>query len=75
MASTHDYEIDQRNKNIKIYINGEFFHRSKDLSLLWIVDFCWEMASGKEFVYIIIIWYLNSHLDRLFNGAKKLGLI
>ena len=28
MASTHDYESDPRNKDIQIYINGEFFHRA-----------------------------------------------
>ena len=28
MASTHDYIADKRNKDILIYINGEFFHRS-----------------------------------------------
>ena len=27
MASTHDYESDQRNEDIQIYINGEFYHR------------------------------------------------
>ena len=28
MASTHDYVEDIRNDNIKIYINGEYYHRS-----------------------------------------------
>ena len=28
MGSTHDYEIDLRNENIMIYIDGQFFHRS-----------------------------------------------
>ena len=27
MASTHDYEFDQRNEDIQIYINGDFYHR------------------------------------------------
>ena len=29
MASTHDYEYDPRNKDIQIYINGDFFHRAE----------------------------------------------
>ena len=29
MASTHDYVKDSRNDNIKIYINGEYYHRSE----------------------------------------------
>ena len=28
MASTHDYEIDSRNDNIQIYIDGQFFPRA-----------------------------------------------
>ena len=28
MASTHDYEIDSRNDNIQIYIDGQFFQRA-----------------------------------------------
>ena len=28
MASTHDYIDDERNKDILIYINGDFFNRS-----------------------------------------------
>ena len=28
MASTHDYEIDSRNDNIQIYIDGQFFPRT-----------------------------------------------
>ena len=28
-ASTHDYIKDIRNENIKIYINGKFYHRSE----------------------------------------------
>ena len=29
MVSTHDYIKDIRNDNIKIYINGKFYHRSE----------------------------------------------
>ena len=29
MPTTHDYYEDPRNKDIQIYIDGEFFHRSE----------------------------------------------
>ena len=29
MVSSHDFIQDKRNKNIKIYINGRFYQRSK----------------------------------------------
>lgn len=75
MASTHDYETDQRNKDIKIYINGEFFHRSKAFipvmdSGFLLGDGVWEGIRLHN-NYLV---HLNSHLDRLFNGAKKIGI-
>ena len=29
MPSTHDYLNDKRNENIQVYVNGEFYHRTK----------------------------------------------
>ncbi len=29
MVSSHDFLQDKRNKNIKIYVNGKFYHRDK----------------------------------------------
>ena len=29
MVSTHDYQKDSRNKNIKIYIDGKYYSRSE----------------------------------------------
>ena len=75
MASTHDYIADKRNKDILIYINGEFFHRSKAFipvmdSGFLLGDGVWEGIRLHN-NYLV---HLNSHLDRLFNGAKKIGI-
>ena len=64
MASTHDYESDSRNKNIQIYINGEFFHREEaKVSVLdsgfLLGDGVWEgirLHKGN-------LLYLDEHFD------------
>ena len=75
MASTHDYESDPRNKDIQIYINGEFFHRAvAKVSVLdsgfLLGDGVWEgirLHKGH-------LLYLDEHFDRLFNGAAALAM-
>ena len=47
MGSTHDYEIDVRNENIMIYIDGQFFHRSDAKVSVMVVDIFWVMEFGK----------------------------
>ena len=75
MPSTHDYKKDLRNNDIMIYINGEFYHR-KDAKVsvmesgFLLGDGVWEgirLHKGK-------ILHLNSHLSRLFEGAKLIDL-
>ena len=75
MASTHDYDIDKRNTDIQIYINGEFFHRSEakvsvmDSGYL-LGDGVWEgIRLHKE-----TLIHLDDHLDRLFSGATSIAL-
>ena len=75
MASTHDYESDPRNKDIQIYINGEFFHRAEaKVSVLdsgfLLGDGVWEgirLHKGN-------LLYLDEHFDRLFAGAAALAI-
>ncbi len=73
--STHDALPDERNKDIQIYINGEFFHRDEakisvfDSGYL-VGDGVWEgirLHQGK-------FAFLDLHLDRLFEGANAIGL-
>lgn len=75
MPSTHDYSEDPRNSDILIYINGDFFHRSKAfVSVLdggfLLGDGVWEgirLNKGK-------LLHLDSHLNRLFSGANEIAL-
>lgn len=75
MASTHDYKTDQRNNDIEIYINGEFFHRSK--AFISVMDSGFLLGDGVwEGIrlhnnYLV---HLDSHLDRLYKGAKEIGI-
>lgn len=75
MASTHDYVKDIRNKDIKIYINGEFYHRSEakisvfDSGFL-LGDGVWEGIRLHKNKLI----HLEQHIDRLFDGAKSISM-
>lgn len=73
--STHQALPDQRNANIEIYINGEFFPRNEakisvfDSGYL-VGDGVWEgirLHHGK-------LVFLDRHLDRLFAGAAAIAL-
>ena len=75
MASTHDYDIDKRNNDIQIYINGEFFHRSEaKISVMdsgyLLGDGVWEGIRLHKRTLI----HLDDHLDRLFSGAKSIAM-
>ena len=75
MASTHDYESDQRNEDIQIYINGEFYHR-RDAKIsvfdsgFLLGDGVWEGIRLHK-GYLV---HLGEHLTRLFTGAKAIGM-
>tara|TARA_B100001250_G_scaffold414257_1_gene451568 strand:+ start:2757 stop:3668 length:912 start_codon:yes stop_codon:yes gene_type:complete len=75
MASTHDYDIDKRNDDIQIYVNGDFFHRSEakvsvmDSGYL-LGDGVWEGIRLHKGLLI----HLDEHLDRLFWGAKSIAM-
>ena len=76
MASTHDYDIDKRNNDIQIYINGEFFHRSEaKISVMdsgyLLGDGVWEGIRLHKRTLI----HLDDHLDRLFSGAKSIAMV
>ena len=75
MPTTHDYYDDPRNEDIKIYIDGDFFHRNEaKVSVLdsgfLLGDGVWEgirLHNSK-------LLHLEKHLNRLFDGAKALDL-
>jgi len=75
MPTTHDYYDDPRNADIKIYIDGDFFHRNKAKVSVFdsgfvLGDGVWEgirLHNSK-------LLHLEKHLNRLFAGAKALDL-
>ena len=72
---THSYRSDSRNKNIQIYVNGEFHPREEatisvfDSGFL-LGDGIWE---GIRLLNNHMV-FLDQHLDRLYSGAKKLDI-
>ena len=75
MPSTHDYIDDIRNKDIQIYLNGKFHHRSEasvsvmDSGFL-LGDGVWEGIR----LYKRALVHIDDHLDRLYNGAKNISI-
>ena len=75
MASTHDYIIDKRNKDILIYINGKFFPRLEakisvfDSGFL-LGDGVWEGIRLNNNTLI----HFDEHIDRLYAGADAISM-
>jgi branched-chain amino acid aminotransferase len=75
ISGTHSALPDPRNENIKIYINGELLRRSEakisvfDSGYL-VGDGVWEAFRLHDGVLV----FLDEHLDRLFQGAKAIGM-
>ena len=75
MASTHDYIADKRNKDILIYINGKFFHRSDakvsvfDSGFL-LGDGVWEGIRLHKNSLI----HFDQHINRLYAGADAIAM-
>jgi len=72
---THDYQVDPRNENILININGEMFHR--DEAKISVFDSGYVLGDGVwEGLRVVNgrIAFLDRHLDRLFEGAKAIDM-
>ena len=75
MPSSHDYKKDNRNQNIKIYINNKFFKR--DQAKISVFDSGFLLGDG---VWTGIrlhnnkLLFLKEHLNRLFDDAKSISL-
>ena len=75
MVSSHDFVDDNRNKNIKIYINGKFYKRKNakisvfDSSTM-LGDGIWDSLRYHNNNFI----FLKEHLDRLYKDAKLIDL-
>lgn len=72
---THDALPDDRNADVQIYINGEFFHRSEakisvfDSGYL-VGDGIWEGIRLHRGTFA----FLKEHLDRLFQGLQAVDI-
>ena len=75
MASTHDYEIDSRNDNIQIYIDGQFFPRTD--AKVSVMDSGYLLGDGVWEgirLYNNHLIHLEKHLERLYEGAEKIQM-
>ncbi|MEJ2411188.1 MAG: aminotransferase class IV [Novosphingobium sp.] len=73
--STHDADEDIRNRDIKVYVNGEIVHRDEAKVSVYdsgfmLGDGMWEgmrLYNGK--------WaFFDEHMDRFFNSCKAVSL-
>ena len=73
--TTHDSELDERNDNILIWVNGELVHKNDAKISVYdsgfmLGDGMWEgmrLYNGK--------WaFFDEHMDRLFNSLKSISL-
>jgi len=70
-----DKEIDSRNKNIQIYINGSFYQR--DEAKISVYDSGFLMGDGiwEGLRLVNNKWiFIDEHIDRLFEGCKAIDL-
>ena len=75
MASTHDYEIDSRNDNVQIYINGQFFPRTD--AKVSVMDSGYLLGDGVWEgirLYNNHLIHLEKHLERLYDGAETIQM-
>ena len=75
MASTHDYEIDSRNDNIQIYIDGQFFPRAD--AKVSVMDSGYLLGDGVWEgirLYNNHLIHLEKHLERLYDGAETIQM-
>jgi branched-chain amino acid aminotransferase len=63
--TTHDAEDDDRNRDIKIYVNGDFVHR--DEAKVSVYDSGFMLGDG--------VWaFFDEHMDRFFESCKAVSL-
>lgn len=74
-TTTHDAEDDPRNRDIKIYVNGEIVHRDAakvsvyDSGFL-LGDGMWEGLRLHKGTWV----FFDEHMDRLFESCKTVSL-
>ena len=75
MESTHDFDIDKRNENITVYIDGEFHLRSE--AKISVMDSGYLLGDGVwEGIRLHknVLLHLDQHLNRLYEGASSIAM-
>ena len=73
--TTHDADEDSRNRDIKIYVNGEIVHR--DAAKVSVYDSGFMLGDGiweGMRLYDGVWAYFDEHMDRFFNSCKTISL-
>lgn len=75
MVTTHDALADPRNADVRVWVDGEFFHRDEATvsvfdSAFLVGDGLWEGMRLHQGRFA----FLDRHLDRLFRGARAVHL-
>lgn len=75
MAAGGKLEIDPRNRNLLVYVNGKLVPRDQATVSVYDAGFMlgdgvWEGIRLHKGVFL----FLQEHLDRLFAGAKTIGM-
>jgi branched-chain amino acid aminotransferase len=73
--TTHDADEDTRNRDIKIYVNGEIVHRDEAKVSVYdsgfmLGDGIWEGMRLYDGVWA----YFDEHMDRFFNSCKTISM-
>ncbi|WP_370269643.1 aminotransferase class IV [Nioella sp.] len=74
-ATTHDAEEDIRNRDIKIYVNGEIVHR--DAAKVSVYDSGFMLGDGMwegMRLYDGVWAFFDEHMDRFFDSCKAVSL-
>ena len=73
--STHDAEADQRNQDIKIYVNGDIVHRSEAKVSVYDSGFMLGDGMWEGMRLYNGTWaFFDEHMDRLFNSCKAVSI-
>lgn len=74
-VTTHDAEDDIRNRDIKIYVNGEIVHRSEAKVSVYDSGFMLGDGMWEGMRLYNGVWaFFEEHMDRLFDSCKSVSL-
>ncbi|MDF3415921.1 aminotransferase class IV [Sulfitobacter sp. M57] len=75
MTTTHEADEDTRNRDIKIYVNGDIVHR--DAAKVSVYDSGFMLGDGiweGMRLYDGVWAFFDEHMDRFFNSCKTISL-